>query len=138
MSGEIQFTVGDLDLNAGTRIEVDQAAWAQEHVRMRSDLLARQRDAYARRLLEDRVPQFLHRVLDRPKALKWVLRLWPHWRPTMTVVKLDVTTTAKGARWLAWRWVAETCADGKQVPPGLIFTYTGVSGLPAEIYGACA
>lgn len=132
---------------------LEEVAYAVAH---RSQQLAIQRNAFARRLLEDRLPSFLHWTLDRPRALRWVLRAVPRWRPTMTVVDLRATQcgplfadsdgrlpreisyacmTADAARATAQQWIAEMRAHGNRVPDGgLIFTYTDASGLPAEVY----
>lgn len=100
-------------------------------VHKRSRELARNRDAYARRLLEDRIPRFLHGLIDRPRALKVLLRVVPRWRPTMTVIDLRQTTTRWGAEGYAtvWGW------EHGPVEGGLIFTYIDPSGLPAEVCG---
>lgn len=117
-------------------------------IRERSDQLARDRNAYARRLLKDRLPRPLHFLIDRPRALGWLFRVAPRLRPTMTVVDLrcqerwdgiDPTApmTAEAAREMGRHWVmAMRATSGATVPDGgLIFTYTDPSGLPAEVYG---
>lgn len=126
-----------------TADEVNSADFGMvRFVRERSRQLARDRDAYARRLLEDRLPRPLHFLLDRPKALRRVLRFVPRWRPTMTVVDLRQwegeprsPMTAHSARTLGQAWMAEMRAAGKPFSErGLIFTYADPSGLPAEVY----
>lgn len=108
----------------------------EEPVRVRSQHLAADRERYARRLLERRLPRHLHWLIDRPRALKLAFRLWPRWRPTFTIVRLSVPTTAATATDMASRWEDEMRAHGNAVSDsGLIFTYTDPSGLPAEVYG---
>jgi hypothetical protein len=119
-------------------------------VQTRFRKLARDRDAYARRLLEERLPRPLHFLLDRPKALRRVLRIARRWRLTMATVDLRRPShplsppahmlppagvmTVEAARKLSRVWVAEMDAAGKRPDGGLIFTYTDPSGLPAEVY----
>jgi hypothetical protein len=110
-------------------------------IRERSNELAAERDRYARRLLEKKLPRPLHWLIDWPKLLMRVLRVMPRWRMQMTVVDLRggdllMVTTAEGAKAVARAWVAEAKASGCRVPDsGLIFLYTDVTGLPAELHG---
>lgn len=101
-------------------------------VEQRSRKLARDRDAFARRLLEDRVPRLLHWTLDRPRALRALLRVVPRWRPTMSFVdrRHAGPMGALAAQAAAGLWAQEVGIDD-----GLIFTYTDPDGLPAEVYG---
>jgi hypothetical protein len=131
-------------------------------IRLRSNQLAAERDRYARRILEDKLPRSLHWLIDRPRLLQRVLRIVPLWRPTMTMVDLRGRSpvqhaarmmsfgpdgqvprempyspmTDDAARVVANVWVAEMRAAGRSVPDsGLIFTYTDASGLPAQVCG---
>lgn len=127
---QVKFSVGDLELN-DVGVELDKTAMA---IASRSHDLARERDAYARRLLEERLPRPLHFLLDRPRALKVLLRVVPRWRLTMHF--MDLRTLPPGAvrmRPEQAREVARSWLDGK--PKGAwVFTYTDPSGLPAEVY----
>jgi hypothetical protein len=112
-------------------------------IREASKQLAAAREVYASRLLEDCLPKRLRWVIDRPRALKFVLRLVPRWRPTFTVVDLRRESIdpmegmiADEACYFARAWVAEAKATGKNIPEsGLIFTYTDMNGMPAELSG---
>lgn len=98
-----------------------------------SDELARERDAYCRRLLEARMPRRLHFLIDRPEALRRVLRLVPRWRPTMTIVRLGVFDSAYDAWFAVEQWVQRY---GNRDLSGYVFTSTTTEGMPSEIYGA--
>jgi len=131
-----------LDLTAKAGIKLDATAVA---IGFRTEQLARDRNAYARRLLEDRLPRPLHSLIDRPKALRRALRLRRRWQPKMAIVEcrngMDAgrfpVMTAEAARQLANVWVKEAREQGGSayLDGGLVFTYTDVSGLPAEVYG---
>jgi hypothetical protein len=102
----------------------------------RSRQLTRDREQYARRLLEQRLPRPLHWIIDRPRALKLAFRLRLLRRPSMSIITLASTMTAEAARHMGRRWLASMQAKGNKVPDGgLIFTYTDVEGLPAEVHG---
>lgn len=119
-------------------------------VRERSRQLAKQRDSYCRKLLEERMPDRLHWVIDRPRLLKRVLRLVPRWRPTLTIVNLSraplrtggmmvgrtgaMHSTSGSAEEMARAWHAEQRERGRETK-GVVFTYTDANGLPAEVYG---
>jgi len=110
--------------------------WVIERpVRERSRELNKAREAYSRKLLERRLPGFLHRLLDHPRALAALYRVIPRWRPLLTVVMLEMTTTADAACQASERWLQEQEARGRDVSGGHVFTYTDASGLPAEVYG---
>ncbi len=112
-------------------------------LRERTQQLAKQRETYCRELLQARLPRRLHRLIDRPKQLKAVLRVVPRWQPTLTFVALrhplrfaqDRSWATQEARY----WEREQRVTGKSIPSGgLVFTYTDPSGLPAEVYGSVA
>ena len=117
--------------------------------RERSDQLAKQRDAYCRTLLEQRIPHRLHWVIDKPRALRLLLRFVPRWQPTLTIVNLSrppmatggkvagrtaaMASTEGSAKAMADVWLREQALRGREIK-GVVFTYTDPSGLPAEIY----
>ena len=138
----LRLTVDGLDLN-DPGVKLDGVAMAAT---LRSEWLTRGREAYARRLLEARLPRPLHFLLDRPKALGRLLRLVPRWRPTMTYIEcrdgMDGhggrfrTMNTEAARHFAQVWIEGAPEQGgASLNGGLVFTYIDPSGLPAEVYG---
>jgi hypothetical protein len=117
--------------------------WIDETVRQHSRQITKQRETYCRELLEARLPRRLRWLIDKPKLLKRVLRIAPWWRPTLTFVPLcHPAPIARSRSWAtreARYWEREQRVSGKSIPSGgLVFTYTDVSGLPAEVYGPVA
>lgn len=109
-------------------------------LRERTKQLAKDREAYCRKLLVERLPRPLHWLIDKPSLLKRVLRFVPRWQPTLTFVPLQKTKpgialAGTSAHIVAKVWQAEMEAQGKAIPDGgLVFTYTDANGLPAEVY----
>ncbi|HSC20139.1 MAG TPA: hypothetical protein VLC07_00240 [Solirubrobacterales bacterium] len=97
----------------------------------RSNELAAERDRYARRILEDKMPRPLHWMLDRPKALRIALGVVRRWRPTMYELDLRPIPQARGE--------AETAVRNLLAESGLhgptVVRYTDPSGLPAQVCG---
>lgn len=52
-------------------------------IQQRADALARQRESFARQMLEMALPRWMHRLIDHPRLLGWYFRLRPSARPTM-------------------------------------------------------
>jgi hypothetical protein len=110
---------------------------------MWAEALAMARERYARRLIEARLPRHLGWLIDRPRALRWIYKLRPAWRPSMSVIPLrpdsttpPMTTTYATARSWAERWLVEARAKGcAPTTDGLIFPHTAVDGTPREVYG---
>ncbi len=118
----------------------------------RSLELMKAREEYSGRLLRDNLPRPLHWLVNHPRLLKRVLRVMKRWEPELRIVSLDpgvcdpasspyspviiTVLTEESARQGARVWLRQCEAKGNpQSRDGLIFTYTDVSGLPAELYG---
>lgn len=87
-------------------------------LRDRTKQLAKDREAYCRKLLEHRLPRLLRWTFDHPRALRILLRLVPRWRPTLTYVRLEadpyepVPKTEQATRISADAWLVEMRAKG--------------------------
>jgi hypothetical protein len=113
-------------------------------LRERTRQLAKDREDYCLKLLEQRLPRPPHWLIDYPRLLKRVLRVVKRWDPTLTYIPLQETKQGialggVSAHIVAKVWRADMEAEGEPIPDGgLVFTYTDASGLPAEVYGPVA
>lgn len=118
-------------------------------LRQLTNELAADRERYLRAVLEGRLPRWLHWIIDRPRALRWLLCVVPYrLRGDLAVVQLrrpehlsppahmrdsPSLMSDRAAKQLAQTWLAEM---GDKVPRGgVVFSYTDPMGLPAEVYG---
>lgn len=110
-------------------------------IRDRSKRLASDRDAWCRGLLRERLPGPLHFLIDRPWAIRVLLRIWPSWRPQTRELDLSrngTLMTEGTAAYMARCWVIEHPDEtGNATYEGLIVRYRDVHGLPMEIDRSC-